>query len=345
VKLVSTASALRACLANLPSSHLRHTVYFKKTKTACYFVAYDFNFQVIRKVEATGTEGFFDCDLERLRGLLKGEQGLVTLNVQIPVLTVTTANKTATLTTTHTIEDLALPQSYSTPAIETATFINAVKRVALSASTKASHGIHQGVRLECGETLKMVATDHYQLAIEELILNTGLHCITHLKADLLQRVVAKLDPKEKLKVFLRDDTFILEQLSQTFTMVTMDGMGTYPRYECVLPQTFERTLCVNAPTLLQDVRTATKSSTEKNHAVFLACDNETCWRTTRADYAKHRSAATHLLAFDGVLLGQVLERFAGEIQLHVVGATRPCLITEPVSTYRVLLTTLDISEP
>jgi DNA polymerase III sliding clamp (beta) subunit (PCNA family) len=345
VKLVSTVAALRACLANLPSSHLRHTVYFKKTKTACYFIAYDFNFQIIRQVEATGTESFFGCDPEKLCGLLKAEQGLVTLNVQTPVLTVTTANKTVTLTTTHHVEDLALPDPLSTPAIDTATFISAVKHVALSASIKAFHGIHQAVRLECGETLKLVATDHYQLAIEEVSLNTGLHCVTHLNADLLQRVIAKLNPKENLKVFLQDDTFVLEQRSQTFTMVTMDGMGTYPRYECVLPPTFERTLCVNAPTLFQDVRAATKSSTEKNHAVFLACDNETCRLTTRGDYAKQRSTATHLLAFDGVLLGQILERFMGEIQLHVVGVRRPCLITEPSSTYRVLLTTLDISEP
>lgn len=345
MKLVSTAPALRACLANLPSSHLRHSVYFKKTKTACYFIAYDFNFQIIRKVEATGTESFFGCDPERLRGLLKAEQGLVTLNVQIPVLTVTTANKTATLATTHTANDLALPDPLSTPAIDTATFVSAVKRVALSASIKEFHGIRQAVRLEFGETLKMVATDHYQLAIEEVSLASDFHHITHLKGDLLQRVISKLNPKEKLKVFLQDDTFVLEQLRQTFTMLTMDGMGTYPRYECVLPPTFEGTFCFNAPTLLEDVRTATKNSTEKNHAVFLACDNETCRLTTRGDYVRERSPSTHLLAFNGMLLSQVLERFAGEIHLHIVGATRPCLITEPSSTYRVLLTTLDISEP
>ncbi|MFH2085219.1 MAG: DNA polymerase III subunit beta [bacterium] len=139
--------------------------------------------------------------------------------------------------------------------VEAGLFTTTVERVVFASARDSLRPVLTGVLLEFGKKrMKLVATDGFRLAVEELAVETKVEQLTLLVPSRVVSEVIRLAGEEQIRIghlsatnqiyFLVGDTQIVSQLLS----------GNFPDYQKILPKEFTTEVEVNRDELLSAIR-------------------------------------------------------------------------------------------
>jgi DNA polymerase-3 subunit beta len=180
------------------------------------------------------------------------------------------------------------------------TLASAIAQVAIAAGRDDTHPAHTGIRVEIvGDTITLVATDRYRLAVRELRWNpavTDLSTAVLVPARVLGDTARALTSGAEVSVSLGGDSLIgfAGAGRQTTTRLLS---GEYPKYQSLLPSEFNATAELAAAPFAEAVKRVALVA-ERNTPVRLAFS---AGQLVLEAGASEEAQATEILeaAFDG----------------------------------------------
>ena len=132
-------------------------------------------------------------------------------------------------------------------------FSSMVRRVARVVSRDDSRPILSGVLIEVNEgTLKMVATDSYRLALEEVSIENQSDFSAVISGSFLNDIASLSAENDSITLSLSENQIIVHYGSYTFINRRIEG--NYPNYSQLLPDSFTSYVRYNTKQLLDAVK-------------------------------------------------------------------------------------------
>ncbi len=161
---------------------------------------------------------------------------------------------------------------------------DAIKQVLFAVSTDEARPILTGVLMVYKEgKLRLVATDTHRLAVRDctLVNSTGADCqvvVPHRAMGEIQRLVGGGEEQSEVHITLSANQVLFEvsdpKTGASTTLISRLIDGTFPSYERVIPQSFDRKLTVERDALLSAIRRAAIVARESQNRVVLRTSDE-----------------------------------------------------------------------
>lgn len=222
-----------------------------------------------------------------------------------------------------------------------ASFISAVERVAIAATTDESRPMLQGVRIE-GEDGKvtLVATDGYRLSMETLPIDQLFEQPITIPSRSLYEIVKVLQEDKEAETGVLTETLdgqIVVRVEGT-TLMTRKLEGEYPNYRRIIPTNFTTTITVGTTELKRAVKSASLFAQDSAGVIKLAIQDSNINISANTPQVGENTIAVEgegsgegcVVAINSRFLVEVLSRFPGEdVTIEASGAVAPVVFKTP----------------
>lgn len=175
--------------------------------------------------------------------------------------------------------EVAIHQSVQVPF---EMFGSMVRRVARVVSKDESHPILTGVLIKVeNDTLKMVATDSYRLALTEMPLNENQASDFEavVAGNFLLDIIALPKTEEMITLALAENQIVVTYQNTVFINRRLEG--NFPNYQQLLPNSFNTRVCIETDRMVSAVRrTALLGSSTSPLKINVSADGSTIQLST-----------------------------------------------------------------